>query len=315
VYGRTPSSGVDSANGALPLHPADPVVLESSPGGLRTVGLALWRALGRPQGELPDGATLPGLAVQLSGVRITPADVAAYRSVCQLDRGSDIVPVPMPEILFNEMIGRLVTDARFPLSPLGLIHIRQTFEGTFPIVAGRPYDLECRMNAVRRSERGYELDVRLSLSEGAESLWTAMTTLLSRAPSVRRTRGGQQPGEASDLAGSTEIEIAGDTGRRFARVSGDWNPHHLWTLTARPLGYERPIAHGMWMLTRLLRLLPESVDTAVGTISSTFHRPVFLPGKVAARVVKDGDAWTLDAFSPERGTPHIRGAFRPLPPV
>ena len=39
---------------------------------------------------------------------------------------SDVAPLPMPEILFIDMIGRMVTDARFPLSPLGLIHIGQT---------------------------------------------------------------------------------------------------------------------------------------------------------------------------------------------
>jgi acyl dehydratase len=106
--------------------------------------------------------------------------------------------------------------------------------------------------------------------------------------------------------------VPGDTGRAYARVSGDWNPHHLWPITARPLGYRLPIAHGMWTLARLIGLLPEELDTTVGQVAATFHRPVFMPGTVAARVAPDGDAWALDAWSPERGTPQLRGTFRPL---
>ena len=143
-------------------------------------------------------------------------------------------------------------------------------------------------------------------------IWEAVTTVLSRAPSVRGGPRRNKPGTASTCEDGVELEVAADTGRAYARVSGDWNPHHLWPATARPLGYERPIAHGMWTLARLLGLLPTELDTTVGRAAVTFHRPVLLPGTIAARVAADGDAWTLDAWSPQRGTPHVRGHFHIL---
>lgn len=49
---------------------------------------------------------------------------------------------------------------------------------------------------------------------------------------------------------SIELHAASDTGLKYAYVSGDWNPHHLYTWTARILGYRAPIAHGLWTLAR-----------------------------------------------------------------
>jgi acyl dehydratase len=139
-----------------------------------------------------------------------------------------------------------------------------------------------------------------------------VTTVLSRAPGVRQ-EGRRGPRETSSAPEDVVLfDVPGDTGRAYARVSSDWNPHHLWPITARPLGYRRPIAHGMWALARLIGLLPAEVDTSVGRAAVTFHRPILMPGTVAARVVCTGDGWTLDAFSPERGTPHVRGTFRSL---
>ena len=39
-------------------------------------------------------------------------------------------------------------------------------------------------------------------------------------------------------------ELPAGAGRRYARVSGDYNPIHLWALTARPFGFRAPILHG-----------------------------------------------------------------------
>ena len=49
--------------------------------------------------------------------------------------------------------------------------------------------------------------------------------------------------------------MAGDTGIRYAKVSGDWNPHHLYPWSARLLGYRSPIAHGLWTLARAVAVV------------------------------------------------------------
>ena len=41
---------------------------------------------------------------------------------------------------------------------------------------------------------------------------------------------------------STRWRLPADQGRRYAAVSGDYNPIHLYGWAARPFGFKQPIA-------------------------------------------------------------------------
>jgi acyl dehydratase len=56
--------------------------------------------------------------------------------------------------------------------------------------------------------------------------------------------------------------VDADVGRRYAQVSGDYNPIHLHPLSARLFGFKRPIAHGWWLLARSLAELDDEVGDA-----------------------------------------------------
>lgn len=62
-------------------------------------------------------------------------------------------------------------------------------------------------------------------------------------------------------------------------MSGDWNPIHVHQLTARPLGFPRAIAHGMWTVARCAaEAVPEDAGTV--TLRAEFKAPVLLPATV-----------------------------------
>ena len=56
-----------------------------------------------------------------------------------------------------------------------------------------------------------------------------------------------------------------DTGVRYGSASGDYQLHHLYPWTARLVGYNQPIAHGMWTLSRALATIQE------GKYLHTYH--------------------------------------------
>ncbi|WP_230396644.1 MaoC family dehydratase [Streptomyces blattellae] len=91
----------------------------------------------------------------------------------------------------------------------------------------------------------------------------------------RTTRTPQE--EAGPLPVVAEWRLAGDIGRRYAAASGDRNPIHLYPLTARPFGFRRAVAHGMWTLARCLAAhgVPERA-----LVRAQFRAPVQLPGTV-----------------------------------
>lgn len=55
-----------------------------------------------------------------------------------------------------------------------------------------------------------------------------------------------------------DLVVPGNCGVQYAKLTGDWNPHHLYKWTAWLLGYRKPIAHGMWTLSRSIAQLQNS---------------------------------------------------------
>ena len=102
------------------------------------------------------------------------------------------------------------------------------------------------------------------------------------------------------------LEFGGDLGRRYAAVSGDRNPIHLYTLTAKALGFRRQIAHGMWSNARCVAALENRLPDAV-TVEVAFKVPVFLPGKVAFGSVQTDDGFAFVLRDPRSGAPHLQG--------
>jgi acyl dehydratase len=87
-------------------------------------------------------------------------------------------------------------------------------------------------------------------------------------------------------------------GRRYAAVSGDVNPIHLHALTAKLLGFDRAIAHGMYTYARALAAFGPRLPGA-GRSSVWFRRPLPLPSTVRLAV---DDVAGVAVVYPSRGT-------------
>jgi acyl dehydratase len=135
-------------------------------------------------------------------------------------------------------------------------------------------------------------------------VWESTSTYLRR---------GHDNPDATAPAGPDRVppgritwRLGADLGRRYAAVSGDHNPIHLYPLTAKALGFPRQIAHGMWSLARCVAALENRLPDAV-TVEAAFKKPILLPGTVAfgQDAVDDGIAFAVT--SPRTGAPHLVG--------
>ena len=111
------------------------------------------------------------------------------------------------------------------------------------------------------------------------------------------------------VPGRVTWRLAGDLGRRYAAVSGDHNPIHLYPLTAKALGFRRQIAHGMWSLARCVAAVENRLPDAV-TVDVAFRKPIFLPGSVAFGVEAYDDGLAFALTAPTSGSPHVVGRTR-----
>ena len=77
------------------------------------------------------------------------------------------------------------------------------------------------------------------------------------------------------------LRFAANFGRRYARVSGDYNPIHLAGWLARPFGFRRAIAHGVGSMARVDAEIGRRAGTPTRELTVRFRRPVELPCQTA----------------------------------
>ena len=221
-----------------------------------------------------------------------------------------------PEMHFTQLIAEAVLSSGFPFSPLGLIHVGQRVESLAPLLPDDRVDATTELEELRETERGYELDFSMIVERRGTRVWSGLATLLSRSP-TKQSVNKRDPAAArsrprpSASEGSFDLTVPGNTGVRYARVSGDYNPHHLWWFTARPLGYRRPIAHGMWTFARVLSEVLEGVDEDAALSATTvFKRPLLMPGRIhieAPRLAEHPSGVQFAAREASSGAPHLLG--------
>ena len=185
---------------------------------------------------------------------------------------------------------------------------------TAPIAVGEMLDVTATRRTSAAARQGHGLRLRHHGRPAASELvWESTSTYLRRgkgdadAPSRGRTF------DVTCRAGGVEWRLAGDLGRRYAAVSGDHNPIHLYPLTAKALGFPRQIAHGMWSKARCVAAienrLPDAVTVEVGLQEAGLpagHGGVRIPRRRRRRA----RGHRLLADQPEDGAPHLVGRAR-----
>ncbi|KAA6224138.1 hypothetical protein CP973_02960 [Streptomyces albofaciens JCM 4342] len=265
----------------------------------------------------PDAA-LPRTRLVLPAVRIGLGRAASYARVCGYD-ATEPLPVTYPHILGFPLAARLMSARDFPLPMLGLVHTGIEITQYTPLHPTDTLELTVFAGTLRAHRRGTEVVMTTEARRGGALVWHDRSTYLAR----HRTDGGEEPrgtGSGAPLSGArrspvprelpvrAQWRLPADLGRRHAAVSGDYNPIHLHALTARPLGFPRAIAHGMWTFARCAAeaVLP---GTPTLRISAEFRAPVLLPATVtyAYETTRTGGSFQLRGGPDGRSRVHLEG--------
>jgi MaoC like domain len=266
------------------------------------------------------GGEIPDLDLELAGVAADPTAVAAYTKVCGFPL-RDYLPPTYPHVLAFPLHMAVMADGSFPFGAVGLIHVENRIEQHRRIGLGEEIAIRVRPTKLRPHPKGRTFSLRTEVSVGGQTVWKSVNTML------RRGSGGEKPADGTKaddmrpdsahqpeepaLAPSAEWRLGGDLGRRYAAVSGDRNPIHMHSLTAKPLGFPGAIAHGMWTKARCLAALDNRLSDAFA-VDVRFRKPILLPGRVEFASAAEGDEIAFAVRDAKRQTPHLDGRVTPL---
>ncbi len=253
-----------------------------------------------------DDADLADLAYASEPVTIDRPHVSAYARVCGFPE-KDHVPLTYPHVLGFPMHLQAMADPGFPFPAIGGIHLTNSITAHRPIAIGETVEVAVRAENLQPHAKGRTVDFVTEVRVGDEVVWEGRSTYLKRGPGAADA----PPGPVFDEVGPSGVvwRLPADLGRRYAAVSGDRNPIHLYPLTARAFGFPRQIAHGMWSAARCVAALENRLPSAV-TVEVAFRKPVLLPSSVAFGSKPTDTGYAFALSSPRSGALHLQGRAR-----
>lgn len=264
----------------------------------------------------PVELVMPGLHMHARRVITSAGHVARYRRVCVIP-DSRYLPPAYPHVLAMPLHMQIFTAPSFPVKVLGLVHLRNVIRQLKPIPVGEALSLTALAETKRETESGQEFDIVTRAEAGNELLWEEVSTMLAR----RHTPGkrpviDRMPADTDTAHRKNNVQVASETGRRYAWVSGDINPIHLMDFTARRFQFKQTVAHGMWSLARTLGDAADLLPAERMQIDTQFKLPLYLPGDVMVTTWKrtDGSGPWLDLWLSDgkKGRPHLGMQVREL---
>jgi acyl dehydratase len=268
------------------------------------------------------GEVGPTTSVTRHGVTVPgwepPADL--LRRYAEVVGSTAVMPLAFPAVVVTQLYRDLLGAGGMPVNGMGLVHVATRLWTAGPLPVDGPWQVSAWVEGARHTRSGLEIDLGARCAAGGAE-WTSLMVVLARSSAAR----GSDPSGAPDLpepgenwGQRTPLDAPADVGRRYAAVSGDFNPIHLHTLTAKPFGFARAIAHGWWVVPRALALLGvDETPDDTRQLEVAYARPVLLPSHLTLRATTEGDAGAGDAgrtttFVALRadGKPHFGGRLK-----
>lgn len=278
------------------------------------------------------GREVPEIDLTLAGVQPDAERVAAYARVCGFSL-RDRLPATYPHVLAFPLHMAAMADGRFPFGAVGLVHIENRIVQHRPIALHEPLDVRVRTGKLEPHPRGRAFALLSEALVDGEPVWESVSRMLRRGgggseadtaaqatastpPGAPAENAGEPPADGSSGAGAAEHpnaewRLGEDLGRRYGAVSGDRNPIHMHALAAKPLGFPRAIAHGMWTKARCLAALEAQLPDAFG-VEVRFRKPILLPARVGFTSVRRGEEIDFAVRDARKDTSHLEGRTWPL---
>lgn len=261
--------------GTMPAMPDD---LASPPLPPLSAATLLRALLKRPAAQAPAAP----IATRYRLPSVDPAHAARYRQAFGMDGAR--IPLTYYYLLAQRAHLASMLGAALPFRLAGAIHVDNLLRAGSQPLAGRPLVLATTLRLAAPAANGalHAVLETEATQDGSLVFGCRSTYLVARGRSAG-SGGAPRPAAAQQeaLPALAAWHLSGASGRAYAALSGDWNPIHLWPWSARLMGLQAPIIHGMHTLGRVCAELERAGARPLALLEGRFRAPVALGSKVA----------------------------------
>jgi acyl dehydratase len=273
--------------------------------------LALLGRAGLKRAIVTTEPSLPETVMQCQGMVIPEQKLAQFNRLTEWQNSQHLPPTFIHLLAFPLQMS-LVLEEAFPFALMGLVHIENMVQQHRPVYADEKLNLTCYLSDLMSHRRGWQFKMNSEAYVGQELVWRSTSTNLVRQNSTV-TNDKKSP-EAKTFSPKGVIEewaLPTGLGRSYAKVSGDYNPIHLYALTAKLLGFQRHIVHGMWSKARVMSALSSHLPDTY-EVKVKFKRPVLLPTQVVFSNQSDESDGRFTLYSQSLTQQHLSGNWKSL---
>lgn len=280
-------------------------------------GRAMFKALVLPRKGFDAKVGLPKIKATWTGAEVDSRALNEYLQVLNLEK-SDYLPILYPHVMAGSMHMNMLSHKAFPIRLLGAVHLKNRIIQHKAIPDNAIMTIESEIADYRLVEKGVEFDFTTDVIVADEKVWEETSTYFQAG----RFGGKDNPSKEKsfELTSLNSPESTGNwhvpnnRGKKYAKITGDYNPIHMSPLAAKLFGFKRDIAHGFGVLAEAIEY--SSAITVAGGLDKSlqvdvvFKGPVFLDSDVSIKQNKEQDAHRFDVYCGENPKPSICGAVQ-----
>lgn len=206
----------------------------------------------------------------------------SYCKLCGIPRTQNYLPIFYPQVLAFKLHLKLLVHPSLPFPAMGLVHKDNYVDYISSIDKHDEIQIKVGVHTMEQTDKGINCQLFTHVYVGKELKWKAYSTYFYRkkqlAPSYKKHQFKKNTISTNNL---TIWSLSADLGRQYARITGDLNPIHLFSFSAKMFGFKKPIIHGMYVAARAIAKLTEKKPSLPMQAQIEFHKPVFLPCQVS----------------------------------
>lgn len=171
----------------------------------------------------------------------------------------------------------LMLDKRFTIGVPGMVHLDNTIVQSEPINTSLPFDLHASVEVLPKKEGSLFPHLLIDYYQGGKKVAYCESKYLARRKSNKtRKRTEKELLSINDIEVDEIWSLSSDVAKRYADISGDYNPIHLSHVFARMAGFKGRIMHGWYNASRAASQAEKLMNKHAKSLNISFLKPVYL---------------------------------------
>jgi len=256
---------------------------------------------------------LPTKRITLANAQADAKKVSQYQNICGFKQNNSKLPMTYPHLLAFPLHLELMLLKDFPFAVMGMVHVRNEISQYRAIKPVEIMDVSCHFSDIRKTAKGFDVDIKTEVHITGELVWESISTnFVRKKTDVTAELKPHKSTSRTQYSDKEFLNLSSSLGRRYALISGDSNPIHLFSLSAKLFGFKGHIAHGMWSKARVIAALQEKLNSDACKVVIDFKLPIFLPTTIQLNYDQQGSTIDFDLRDQAGSKPHMTGQISAL---